>query len=669
MDPTFQPRSRLGRAFRFALERWIQRGIMAQLLLMASLIALVAVSGGLLAWLTTPQFTGPASAIWWAFLRLTDPGYLGDDQGTTLRTISTVITVLGYVLFMGSLIAIMTQWLMATVREFESGVTPISMQGHVVILGWTNRSAEILRKFLSARGRLRRFLDRRSTRRLRVVVLAESIDAKLRMELDEVLRAQGHRGGVDVLIRTGSSLRIQHLQRLDITRAAAVLIPGADFELGGSEMTDARVVKTLLGLRTLLDASPHASTQVVAELADPLKLPVAQSCMAQNLDLFAGNRVISRLVSQVVAHRSLARVLIELFSHARGNSLYTRHVPGLADHALAELGAHFSRAIPIGFLRGRGGDRTLFMDPRDPTPLRADDQVIFLADIYEDCEVDRDPGSDQAAPEPAIEHHLLQVPEHRRILILGWSRKIPTIISELAQNSISRIELTIVSRTPQSEREPRLRHCNVDAGHLDIRHVVADYAIEADLLAVEPHAFDHIVLLASDWHGNSEAADARTILCHTLLMSIQARTTQLPEILVELLTPENAELFPESPQLELLLSPRVQGHLLAHITLRPELNAVYDELFGVGGSEIDLFPPALFELENVPTTFLEIQRRLLACGLIALGVRAGSEPNRGIHLNPERNRAWTLSDRDRVVVVSRASARRSLNQDGAAPTP
>src|SRR5688572_23475192 len=109
----------LSKFLRFQLERWIQRGIFHQLLLMATAIALVAVSGGLMAWLATAKFAGPAQAIWWAFLRLTDPGYLGDDEGVALRAVSTVVTILGYVLFMGSLIAIMSQWLARTIRELE----------------------------------------------------------------------------------------------------------------------------------------------------------------------------------------------------------------------------------------------------------------------------------------------------------------------------------------------------------------------------------------------------------------------------------------------------------------------------------------------------------------------------------------------------------------------
>ena len=42
---------------------------------------LVALLGGLLMRLLAPDFDEVGESIWWAFLRLTDPGYLGDDEG------------------------------------------------------------------------------------------------------------------------------------------------------------------------------------------------------------------------------------------------------------------------------------------------------------------------------------------------------------------------------------------------------------------------------------------------------------------------------------------------------------------------------------------------------------------------------------------------------------
>ena len=170
---------RLKNRLKFRLERWLQRGALFQLVVIAALIVAVAVTGGLVAWAFSGAFAHPAEAIWWAFLRLTDPGYLGDDAGLLLRTVSTIVTVLGYVLFMGSLIAIMTQWLNGTLRTLERGLTPIALRDHLLILGWTNRTAAIVAELLLSEERVRRLL-RREMRDLRVAVLVEEPPERFR---------------------------------------------------------------------------------------------------------------------------------------------------------------------------------------------------------------------------------------------------------------------------------------------------------------------------------------------------------------------------------------------------------------------------------------------------------------------------------------------------------
>ncbi|MBL8942201.1 MAG: hypothetical protein JNK45_03585, partial [Myxococcales bacterium] len=64
----------------FLLERFLVRGPLYRLLFVIAIIVSVSTLGGLLV-VGTGNFDGPGDAIWWAFLRLSDPGYLGDDQG------------------------------------------------------------------------------------------------------------------------------------------------------------------------------------------------------------------------------------------------------------------------------------------------------------------------------------------------------------------------------------------------------------------------------------------------------------------------------------------------------------------------------------------------------------------------------------------------------------
>ena len=84
--------ARLKNYLKFRVEQLLLRGAHSRLLFIASLIGVVAVGGGLMVQATDVPFDDRETAIWWAFLRLTDPGYLGDDEGLARRVISTVVT-------------------------------------------------------------------------------------------------------------------------------------------------------------------------------------------------------------------------------------------------------------------------------------------------------------------------------------------------------------------------------------------------------------------------------------------------------------------------------------------------------------------------------------------------------------------------------------------------
>jgi hypothetical protein len=208
-----------------------------------------------------------------------------------------------------------------------------------------------------------------------------------------------------------------------------------------------------------------------------------------------------------------------------------------------------------------------------------------------------------------------------------------------------------MSRVDLAEREHWMKRIAFDAARIGAENVIGDYSIESDLAGVRPADFDHVIMMASDWMDSSEAADARTILGYALLTSLLKQSEHRPEILVELLDPDNSSLFAESDDV-ILVTPRVLSHILAHVALRPELNTVYDELFGAGGSEIALRPADEYGLVGREVHFAEIQEAVFAHGVTALGLlcRGGETP--GIHLNPDRGRSWTLSERDHVAVLA-----------------
>ncbi|QDU65343.1 CASTOR/POLLUX-related putative ion channel [Engelhardtia mirabilis] len=641
------------RRSRFLLERWIQRGILHQLMVMICLVVAVAGLGGTVAWLTTPQFEGPGDAIWWAFLRLTDPGYLGDDEGLTLRVISTTVTVLGYVLFMGSLIAIMTQWLSTTMRQLESGLTPISMRDHMVVLGWSNRTPEIVLQLLNAQGRLKRFLESADASRLRIVIQVEEVDAVLRQELRDHLGEHWNRS--QIFMRSGSPLQPDHLERLDLRRASVILVPGADFDSGGSDGSDTRVVKTLLTMSGLLrDVPADDRPSVVAEIFDPFKANLARNAFEGDVEVISSDRTISRLLSQSVRHRSLAQVLFGLLAHRRGNSIYLRSFPQLAGQRPSDLLESFPTAVVLGLVRGEGAERRAHLDPPGTEELRRDDLLLLLAPSY-DAGAPRVVASTQ--PRTEVRTHAPRPSSTRRthrILVLGWSHKLGALAEELGQSSARDFEVTVMSRVPVEERERWLARVAFDSERVRIVQLDGDYALESDLLEVDLDSFDNITMIASDWMDSSEDADARTILGYVLLRSHLDHMEDPPEVLVELLDPDNVHLFHRQHD-EYLVTPQVLSYLIAHVALRPELHCAYDALLCAGGTEINLQSAAEFGLVGERVDFALVQRRAREAGMTALGLLIGDGAPQ---LNPDRSRTWELAAEDQLILLSTDQATR-----------
>ena len=642
---------RLPNVLMFRLERLILRGPQYRLLMIAALIGLISVMGGAVIHYFDVSADGSfADAIWWAFLRLTDPGYLGDDTGTLERTVSTALTVLGYVLFLGALVAIMTQWLHERMAELEAGLTPIAQRDHILIVGWTNRTATIVRELVMSTERVRRFLRRRNARSLRIAILANEVTTALSIELRDRLGTLWNER--QVILRTGSPLRLEHLKRVDFARAAAVIMPAADFGAGGPDQADTRTIKTLLTMTN------HPATQgsplplAVAEIFDSRKIGIAERAYGGPVEILASDSIISRLLAQNVRHEGLSHVFGELLTHGRGNEIYLRDASEFDGRHVHEVAQAFQRAILLGIARPGDTGLTPLLNPPPDMRLTADDRLVLLAHSFKATTAD--PDRTPAEPVPGIR----RIPPGTtggtlRVLVLGWSHKVPALLREFDSYDDETFHIDIVSTMAATRREAILVHHDFTPRHIRVTEIDGDFTTPSVLRRADVNSYDSIVLLGSDRLGSGEESDARSILGYLLLRELLPEDAR-PNVLVELLDPGNISLF-RRRRGEVIVSPLILSHMLAQVALRRELRAVFDELFGPGGPEIIFRPPTDYGLENSEVTFQQIERKAAAHGEIALGVRAHDSHTGlagGVALNPSRDRSFALTAADEIVVLT-----------------
>ncbi len=643
----------------FVIESMLLSGTLMRLALAAAVIAVTAgftgILGFLAAWGTEQSFEGLGQAVWWSFLRLSDPGYLGDDEGFYLRVVSTLVTVAGYVLFLGVLVAILTQGLNEQIRKMEMGLTPISQRSHVIFLGWSNRMPGILRNVVVSEKRLRRFLRRVGAKRLKMVLLVEEVMPTHTAELRSHL---GHRWDPsDVILRSGSPLRLDHLMRVDYLNASAIVLPAQDRGTHRSAgQSDNAAIKTILSIShsLRLSAAHRKPPLLVAELYDARKIPVALKSYGGPIEVVAGDEVVSRLLAQMVHHRQISLVYRELLSHALGNEIFARDCPpsfvGTPFWALAEA---LREAILIGVTRTVDGRCLPLLNPAPDFCFEDGDKLVYIARDWADGFSSVNSGT-ITWPEPSRKLSR-RLRDDLRILIVGWSRRVPALLSELEDYAHQKHRVTIVSRFPLDERNRRMEHYGFTPQRTEVEQIDADYTLPESMRALRPESFDMVVCLASDMTETDQEADARSLVAYAILKDQFAGLPKKPRILIELLDELNVALV-DPVDSEYLLSPQILSHILVQVTLRRELNAVFQELFNSGSKEIRLRDFGRYGWKKgTSVSFAEMEHRAREHNEIALGIVNRDEVGvigGGVYLNPHRTTRWKLGVGDQFVVLT-----------------
>jgi len=629
---------------RFRLERLILRGLGYRLLIAAVIVAATALVAGVIAVILVPEFSDPASAIWWAFLRLSDPGYLGDDQGFARRVISTVVTVLGYVLFLGLLIAILNQWMDRLITDLESGVSPVAISNHILLLGWTHRTPIIVKQLLRSGKQADRFLKRRGARELRIVILAEHVNQDLLYELKEQLGDLWN--DRQVLLRSGTPLRIEHLERVAFKEAAVLILPGADFTELNPGVVDAETIKTLLSVSKHIEVSGSQYPLAVAGLCDSSRSAIASKAYRGDNEILGDDETVAHLIIKSMLQKGLGNVFSELLTPHVGNVLHVRSHMELIGSRFGDL-RFFPHAIVLGTVRSGGIKAELNPDPQ--TRIREGDFLVFIAGSYDDCV----PGpavpgvsipAEKIPPRPALK-------DERRVLILGWSRKVPTLLYELERDGGEFLRIDVVDLKPVEDRKRLMAHHGLGSTGKSVRHIEANLGHPTALEGLKPEHYHNILIVARDSMEDEAHADAASASTYLMLRSLLPDESRGPDLTVELLEKEKLFLFDNRVE-DVIVSPLMTSYILSQIALQRELAAVFLELSRPWGTQIILGPAADLVPINEPVRFSQIESAACERGMIALGQQQGSGADARVELNPDREAEWRFAPGDKILVLA-----------------
>lgn len=648
-------RIRLKQRLKFFLERQFIKGAHYQLLFVAALIGLISLVGGMLVLPSGEPTSSLNEAIWWAFLRLSDPGYLGDDEGVWRRLVSTILTVLGYVVFLGSLVAIITTWLNRKIRNLEQGLTPVTANNHVIILGWTNLTIHTAGEIFSSVGRLRRLLKFYGAKRLNIIILSEDVTPRHMQELrDNPLI--GERAD-EIILRSGIPIDREDLRRVDSLNAAVIIIPSSSSFENEFITPDVQTIKTLLSLNAevLNAAKKQRFPYVVAEIQDENKIKAAYRAYSGPLEVIGSNTIISRLLAQNIRHHGLSAVYNVFLSRSTSQNIFSREFPEVEGKTFHQIKAAFPKAILLGIVRMVKNERMPLLNLVPEFLLEPGDQLVLLARNSNDIQFEEiDPHKNTKVIKVKRQ---LKVEEQEgiiKILILGWNHHIPALIRELCSYEDEYYHITIVAMYSKVERQNELEKLENLTDRVQLELVESDYVRESELKKLNPSSFDNILLVSSDFILEKEEADARTIVGYVLLEEVLENAKKRPHILLELADPDNESLLRKYNS-EVIISPLVKSNLLAGIALQREVNSIYKELFTVGGAEIIFRNLEEYDITPGSISFRELENKAAEFGETALGILTVNEDlsrEDNLILNPGRFKNLEIKSGVRLVVLT-----------------
>jgi ion channel POLLUX/CASTOR len=561
---------------------------------------------------------GPFEAFWQSLLRVLDSGSFAGDTNWWTRILTLLVTLAG-IFIAGSLIGLIATTVDQNIEELRKGRSAVLESDHTLILGWSERVPAIVRELSIAN---------ESRKHAAVVILA--LEEKDVME--EVLRdgVQDTRG-TRIVCRRGDPSDLASLALVNYQACRSVVIVEGP---GGAAAT----VKTLLALRAI---DPELSTShVVAEISDADTAASLSSLIGKQLVTVNSDDVVAELTAQACRQRGLSTVFHDLLDFD-GDEIYFAPFAQVTGRTYAEAQLGFSACTLMGRLRADG---TVELNPPAGTVIEAADQLIGVASDDSDFIFT---GFTAASPLVVLDKQI-EAPAKRRIIVVGWSDLGPRVVMELDEFLGAHTTVEIL----------------IDPEHVDLATVRA--SIDPKIMTVEVaelsggperiaehaarNAFDEVIVLGYRRNLSIEEADARTLLTLLAFHRVRGRLNiGRVRMVAELLDQRHAALAEATGADDFIVSDELTSLMLAQLSERHELNAVFADLFDSDGCTIALQPASNYSAEQA-TTFGQIIATASACGDSALGFRRNATGE--VVVNPKRDSIPRLTLEDQVLVLS-----------------
>ena len=177
----------------------------------------------------------------------------------------------------------------------------------------------------------------------------------------------------------------EHLERVNLSEAAAVILPAVSAQDATQVSSDAQVIKTLMSARAALPDDVERLPLIVAELSDPGKSSIARDAWDGPLEVLATERFLAQLIAQNVRYTGLSHVFSDLLTHAQGNEIYAPRVPELDGVPFGRARLRFREGVLLGAVT-TARDCVAMLCPAPDATIPAGARLIVLGRSLAACQ-------------------------------------------------------------------------------------------------------------------------------------------------------------------------------------------------------------------------------------------------------------------------------------------
>jgi voltage-gated potassium channel Kch len=595
---------------------WVVIGYLGLLTLLIVLVGAVVAAIAQLAGIGGGDSSlGFGEAVWQMLLRALDAGTFAGDANWPTRALGLLVTLSG-IFIAGSLIGLISSAVDQQIDALRRGRSNVLEEGHSLILGWSARVPTIVGELVIAN---------ESEKRAAVVVLAD-VD---KTEMEEVLRsAVGDMKTTQLVTRRGDPSRMNDLELVSAGRARSIIV------MGGDE-GDAGAIKTSLAV---LGLGLPESVPVIVDMESAAQAASLEAVTDGAVLTVNSDRLIAEVTAQACHERGLAHVVRE-FLDFDGDELYFRAFPELTGATYAQAQQAFDKSAVIGL----AGPEEVFLNPPPDRVIGDGERVLAL--VEDDSMFTF--GGMRPIPEVSVGDEPDPEPP-QRIVLVGWSSLAPQVIKELDEFLSPGSKVTVVVDPALVEPTVVAVDLGLANSTVQVKPMTGGPELLGDLLGDDQ--YDQGILLGYREGISGADADARTLLT---LMAMRKRWPKgvPPEVrlVAEVLDQRNVPIAEMAGVDDFIVSDQLASLMLAQLSERAELRAVFDELFDASGASIALRPAGRFSRTGT-STFAEIVAAGNQFGESVLGYRLAAQA--AVVLNPAKSAKIALLPEDEVIVVT-----------------